>query len=90
MVLQTQPISCTGAANDGSRCHCIDWFGAVPVYPIDVHSVQDMQEKVQIKLGAAASSNSRKPDRVSSRINDQWIIRDMNGYKIWILMDWLG
>jgi hypothetical protein len=33
--------------------------------------VQDMQDKVPIKLdaGAAASRNSQKPDPVSSRIN---------------------
>jgi hypothetical protein len=55
-------------------------------YTIDV---KDVQEKVPIKLGAAASRNSRKPDRVSSRIN-VWIKRDMNGCKIWISMDKKG
>jgi hypothetical protein len=31
--------------------------------------VQDMQEKVPIKLDAVASRNSRKQDQISSRIN---------------------
>jgi hypothetical protein len=35
-------------------------------YPIDV---QDMQDKVPIKLDAAVSRYSRKPDQVSSRVN---------------------
>jgi hypothetical protein len=57
--------------------------------PIDV---QDMEEKVPIKLDTVASRKSRKPDRVSSKIN-VWISMDkrgMNGYEIWMLMDKKG
>ncbi len=40
---------------------------------------------VPIKLGAAARRKSTKQD-----LGYQWIIRNMNGYEIWIMMDKKG
>jgi hypothetical protein len=47
--------------------------------------VQDMQEKVPIKLDAAASRKIRNQDHGYQRI-----LRNINGYEIWISVDKKG